>query len=165
MPEVLSKSTLYLTLATVCGLGIMSDATKEKQLYNHYVLKKHDPCLDKIIYTSNIGEVYEFNNSTEAWEQMQCKGTVFLYSRISNDQYPYAILVLNRENTKDFFLGITPAQQAAARGVLPMETDLQENTVMIQVNETRVYGIWLFEENDRNNFVSLTRWCISNGQA
>ena len=52
-----------------------------------------------------------------------------------------------------------------ARGVLPMETDLQENTVMIQVNETRVYGIWLFEENDRNNFVSLTRWCISNGQA
>ena len=133
--------------------------------YNYGVLKLHDSALDKIIFRSSICDVYEFNNTSENWNQIDCKGTVFLYSRISNDGFPYALLVLNRNSPMDFYVGITPAFKSVINGKPPMETELQDSTIMVQKSVEQIYGLWLFEESDRPKLTSLIRWCITNGTA
>lgn len=148
-----------VTLATSSRM----DTAEIVKASNLAVLRSHDPCCDKLIYTSPICDIYEFNTTSDIWEQIDCKGSFFLYSRISQDAFPYAILVLNRQGLADFNLGITPALKSLRMGSQPMDVDLQDATIMIQISPEEVYGLWLFEVPDREKVLNLIRWCIKNG--
>lgn len=128
---------------------------------NHAVLKKHDPALSQIIFTSSICDVYKFDS--DGWRQMNVKGTLFLYARVSTDGFPYALLVLNRNNNADFYLGIQPRQMSLKYGRPVVETALEDSVVMIQPDPNNVYGLWLFDSSDRQTVLSLIQWCIMNG--
>lgn len=130
---------------------------------NYSVLKKHDPCLDKVIFSSSICDVYEFDIALEQWVPIHQKGTVFLYSRISDDSQPYAILVMNRLKPTDFKINIVPRMRSVQIGEKPTEAQIQDSTIMIQQGGDKVFGLWLFEESDRQHFLDLINWCLTNG--
>lgn len=133
-----------------------------KEQYNHAAIARHDPALSQLIFTSSICDVFVWDDSINDWRGTETKGTLFLYSRIAADEFPYTLLVLNRQNIQDWWLGITPAAMCLQRGKAPMVVQLQENFLMLQV-DNHVYGLWLYESTDRQVAMQLINWCITKG--
>lgn len=138
------------------------DECPSKEQYNHAVIARHDPALSQLIFTSSVCDVFIWDDSINDWRGTETKGTLFLYSRIAADEYPYTLLVLNRQNIQDWSLGITPAVMALRKGETPIGVKLQENFLMLQA-ENRVYGLWLYESADRQVALQLIDWCITKG--
>ena len=140
------------------SMSLLEEVRKE---YNYSVLKKHDPQLDELIFTSSICDVYEFDSSVDSWVQKHEKGTLFFYS--TKGITPFSILVLNRLGPTDFKLGITPALQSAYNREIAMAAEMQDSTIMVQ-KANDVYGLWLFEESDRAKLLQLIKMCIASGK-
>lgn len=130
---------------------------------NYAVIRKHDPALTQLFFTSSMCSVYKFNIAAEQWDKTEVQGSLFMYSRVANDDYPYAALVLNRNNNQDFFLGITPTHISLERGRIPLSVKLEDKFLMVQVSPEEIYGLWLFDEIDREKLNGLMSWCLTNG--
>jgi mRNA-decapping enzyme subunit 1 len=137
--------------------------------YNYAVLLKHDPYLAQIICSSTICNVYKFNLELAEWEKLNCLGTLFVYSRVAktvdaigdSKKYPYGLIVLNRLNLENFSLGISPVSRSRAASDPEMEVKLEDPFIMVQACDGAMYGLWLFNEADREPVLSTMQWCLS----
>lgn len=131
--------------------------------FNYSVVSRHDQELSQIFFTSPICEVYQYDSDAGSWNKKDCKGTLFLYSRITHDEYPYAALVLNRQSNDDFKMGITPWATSDKSHLHKMAVELNDNLLVIHASPEEIYGLWLFSEEDRKSCLSLIEWCLSKG--
>lgn len=144
------------------------DVDSQKAGYNFAVLQRHDPYLSQLFFTSSICNVYKFSVEDAEWDKLDCQGTLFLYSRAARDgdvgntdQYPYGLIVLNRNNADDFSLGIMPLSIAARTGAPEMESKWEDPFIMVQAADGAMYGLWLFTESDRPAVQKTLQWCLN----
>jgi mRNA-decapping enzyme subunit 1 len=148
--------------------GNITDISITPGGYNYTVISSHDKYLAQIITSSPICNVYKFNIETSEWDKLNCQGSAFIYSRAAKEldsgdttKYPYAVIVLNRLNMDDFSLGITPLSVARKTEDLEMEVKYEDPFIMVQGSDGAMYGLWLFNETDRETFRVTIDWCLN----
>lgn len=145
----------------------MTDVNSARIGYNYAVLSNHDKYLAQIITSSSICNVYKFNIDSAEWDKLNCQGSCFIYSRAPQGsdygdtaKYPYGIIVLNRLSMDDFSLGITPLSVAQKTEDLEMEVKYEDPFIMVQGSDGAMYGLWLFNQTDRETFRVTIDWCL-----
>lgn len=137
--------------------------------YNYSVLLRHDPHLAQLFVTSSICNVYRFNIEKSEWDKTNYQGTLFIYSRVEKEGlgpgntgiFPYGLMVLNRLSLEDFTLGITPEAISTRQGGPEVAVEMEGNFIMIQAADGVMYGLWVFDETDRQLVLSTLQHCIA----
>jgi hypothetical protein len=85
----------------------MLTTAPKSQEYNLGVLKKHDPCISRVLHTAGHAVVYVYNEeSTESpWERHNVEGALFIVERAAEPRYQ--LLILNRLSTSNLVENIT----------------------------------------------------------
>lgn len=143
------------------------DLNTSRLNYNYTVISKLDKYVAQIICSSPICNVYKFNIESGEWDKLNCQGSVFVYSRAAKEdvgdtlKFPYAVIVINRLNMDDFSVGITPLSIARRTEDLEMEVKYEDPFIMIHGSDGAMYGLWLFNESDRELFRTTIDWCLN----
>lgn len=141
--------------------------------YNYSVLLRHDPHLAQLFVTSSICNVYRFNIEKSEWDKTNIQGTLFIYSRVAKEGlgpgntgiFPYGLMVLNRLSLEDFTLGITPEVISSRHEGPEVAVEMEGNFIMIQAADGVMYGLWVFDETDRQLVLSTLQHCIAPAPA
>lgn len=162
--------TSVLSASAVDG-STEQTTSQQKLQYNYATISRYDPRLAQIFCTSAICTVYKFDVELGEWDKVNCQGTIFVYSRAlkpgdvatENDtqKYPYGLFVLNRLNADNFSLGLCPASVSRRLGGPEMHVSLEDPYIMVQSLDGAMYGLWLFNESDRNPMCDTLKWCLS----
>lgn len=106
-------------------------------------------------------------------------GTLFIYSRRvapedTSDPYPYALIILNRTSPENFSIGLIPQNvsyytnagvQKEAGDIPEMNSSLEDSFIMVSASDGQMYGLWLFDEKDRDPALGLINWCLHESGA
>ncbi len=146
-----------------------------RQTLNYNVLARYDPKINQLLYTSSHCVVYKYASATEEWEKSDYQGVLMLYSRNYDrlndpantqkgnlDSYAYGIVVLNRSSPANFSIGVIPRTVSVARRLIEMEAYISGEYLIVKNSEGKTYGLWIFDEKDRQPLTSMLEFCLSN---
>ncbi|KAI5955841.1 DCP1 [Candida jiufengensis] len=149
---------------------------------NFNVISRYDPAIKQLIcYTSHC-VVYRFNEETEEWVKSDYQGTLALYVRnleISSpslststyqDLFSYGLILLNRNNPDCFSIGLIPtkvSKQFLPNGVdgseiSEMDVELNDNLIIVRNLSGEIFGLWVFNEDDRRTMYKSIEFCLNN---
>lgn len=145
-----------------------------RQTLNHIALTNIDSKTGQVFFNSAICSVYKFSMTSNSWEKLSVLGTLFIYSRRvapedETDPYPYALIILNRTSPENFSLGLIPQNvsyytnagvQKDSNDIPEMNSSLEDSFIMVSASDGQMYGLWLFDEKDRDPALSLINWCL-----
>ncbi|SNX83747.1 related to decapping enzyme [Melanopsichium pennsylvanicum] len=111
--------------------------SEARQAFNLKVLRRHDASIVSIVSTASFVVLYNYNSIGE-WTKTGVEGPLFLFRRRKS---PYnGFFLMNRNGVENFSADITP------------EDDLEitpEFIIYRPETSEEVYGIWVFEPNQR----------------
>lgn len=148
---------------------------------NFNVISRYDPDIKQLLYHTSHSVVYKFNDDSEEWVKTDYQGTLALYMR--NFEVPqtqpatqadlqnlfcYGLILLNRNNPECFSLGLLPNKITKAfypRGVdnsnvLQMDVELNDNLIIVKDLLGDIYGLWVFNEDDRIKLYKSLEYCL-----
>lgn len=150
---------------------------------NFNVISRYDPAIKQLLYHTSHCVIYKFNESQD-WVKSDYQGTLALYLR--NFEIPaaanpasyndlqslfcYGLILLNRNNPDCFSLGLVPNKIAGhffprgvnGAGVASTDVELNDNLIIIKNLLGDIYGLWVFNEDDRMKLFKLIEFCLSN---
>lgn len=150
---------------------------------NFNVISRYDPAIKQLLYHTSHCVIYKFNDSQD-WVKSDFQGTLALYLR--NFEVPaaghqasvgdlqglfcYGLILLNRNHPDCFSLGLVPNKIAGhfyprgvnGSGVTSTDVELNDNLIIIKNLLGEIYGLWVFNEEDRMKLFKLIDFCLSN---
>lgn len=164
-------------------------AQKALELYrnalNFNVISRYDNCIKQLLYHTSHCVIYKFNDESEEWVKTDYQGTLALYLRdfkIPQNQgfaptyqdlqnlFCYGLLLLNRNNPECFSLGLLPNKIIKHffphglnnMNILEMDVELNDNLIIVKNLLGEIYGLWVFNEDDRMKLYKLLDFCLTN---
>lgn len=168
------------------------DITPQKalELYrnalNFNVINRYDPAIKQLLYHTSHCVIYKFASDSEEWVKTDYQGTLALYLRDftlpqpgegSGPQYAdlqslfcYGLILLNRSTPECFSLGLLPNKITRhffphgvnGNGILGMDVEMNDNLIIVKNLLGEIYGLWVFNEEDRVKLVKLLEFCLKN---
>ena len=152
---------------------------------NSNVISRYDPAIKQLLYCTSHSVVYKFNEDTDEWVKSDYQGALALYLRhfslpaTGNGQPPtfedlqnlfcYGLILLNRNNPDCFSMGLLPNRatkhyfpQGVIGNVLQMDVELNDNLIIIKNLLGEIYGLWIYNKEDRLKFYRLIEFCLTN---
>jgi Dcp1-like decapping family len=125
--------------------GVQADATKRHAItagMNLSVLRRLDPAVTAVLYSSSQVAVYELPNGGEGedsggWERCDIEGALYIVSRTPANEAEalYRVVVVNRKSRENFVDDITPGG---------MEFETVRQMIMFKNAAGRVLGLWFY---------------------
>ncbi|VEU21259.1 DEKNAAC102185 [Brettanomyces naardenensis] len=151
------------------------DIYKKALTFN--VIAKYDPLINQLIHLSPYCVVYKF--SEEGWNKLDYQGPIALYSRntpdipeaeqvtvlqlLEKDYYKFGLIILNRAKPENFTIGLLGNKylidQEADHGML---IERKEELVIVRDFKGDTFGLWLFDEKDREYLYDFLKYCVEN---
>lgn len=162
-------------------------AKKALELYrstlNFNVISRYDPAIKQLLHSTSHCVIYKFNDESQEWVKSEYQGTLALYLR--DFQIPqnaiatyedlqklfcYGLILLNRTNPQCFSLGLLPNKVTQHffphglnnNGINAMDVELNDNLIIIKNILGEIYGLWVFNEEDRTKLFKLIQFCLNN---
>lgn len=162
-------------------------AKKALELYrstlNFNVISRYDPGIKQLLCTTSHCVIYKFNDESQEWVKSEYQGTLALYLR--DFQIPqttsatyedlqklfcYGLILLNRTNPQCFSLGLLPNKVTRHffphglnnNGISSMDVELNDNLIILKNILGEIYGLWVFNEDDRAKLFKLFQFCLNN---
>lgn len=152
---------------------------------NFNVISRYDPAIKQLLCNTSHCVLYNFNDETEEWVKSDFQGTLALYIREfkvpkSNSEPPtyqdlqdlfcYGLVLLNRNNPECFSLGLLPNKVSGYffpnglnnSSILEMDVELNDNLIIIRNLLGEIYGLWVFNENDRIKLFKSIEFCLNS---
>ncbi|MBW0518945.1 hypothetical protein O181_058660 [Austropuccinia psidii MF-1] len=130
----------------------------DPHIINFNVLRRHDPQICSIIDSTSYVVIYRYFHG--AWSKTGFEGTMFLFQRQSSPLF--GLFVLNRQGLDNFCQGLLPS----------WDVDLDEGLIIWRSagatgdgDDDLIYGIWVYEENDRSRIADNMQNLIENATA
>lgn len=140
------------------------------------VISKYDPEIQQLVFKTSHSVIYEFKSETSDWEKLDFQGPLAFYSRNSNnlkldslegqslvqsDNFPFGIILLNRDSPQNFGLGLIPSKYIKDKKDQMM---IEENSELLILKslEGKTYGLWVFDLNDRKYLNQLIEYYLDN---
>lgn len=155
-----------------------------KNTLNFNVISRYDPEVKQLLYTTSHCVLYKYDDSSQEWVKTDFQGALTLYLRdfeSPNSGVPleysdlqrlfcYGLLLLNRLNPECFSLGLLPNKVTAhyfpnglkGNGVQQMDVEIADNLIMVKNLLGQIYGLWIFNEDDRQKLYKLMSFCLNN---
>lgn len=151
---------------------------------NFNVISRYDPEIKQLLYHTSHSVVYKFNDESQEWVKTDYQGTLALYMR--NYEVPtsnhgstyqdlqtlfcYGLILLNRNNPECFSLGFLPNNITKAffphgvdnSNILEMDVELNDNLIIVKDLLGNIYGLWIFNEDDRIKLFKSLEYCLSS---
>lgn len=152
---------------------------------NFNVISRYDPAIKQLLFTSSHCVVYKFGDE-EDWIKTDYQGTVVLYLRDyklpdPNRKDPlnyqdlqnlfcYGLILLNRTKPENFSMGLLSNKMNKhffPRGLPNMPTfemvvELNDNIIIVKNVLGEVYGLWVYDEQDRMKLFKTLEYCLNN---
>ncbi|KAI5966298.1 DCP1 [Candida pseudojiufengensis] len=149
---------------------------------NFNVISRYDPAIKQLICSTSHCVVYRFNEETEEWNKTDYQGSLALYARslgsfsqtISITDYQelftYGLILLNRNNPDCFSIGLIPtkvSKQYLPNGIddseiSEMDVELNDNLIIVRNLMGEIFGLWVFNEEDRQTLYKSIEFCLNN---
>ena len=111
---------------------------------NLSVLRRHLPSTTSIAFLAPYAVIYIYSTATNGWEKNGIEGTLFVVE-LQNEKY--AVLVLNRRGLNNFTLPLKSAEDVEITQEYVILEGIEGDGLRSgNVGEKKVYGIWIFEE-------------------
>ncbi|KAK6463337.1 hypothetical protein DFJ63DRAFT_114941 [Scheffersomyces coipomensis] len=158
-----------------------------KNTLNFNVISRYDPSIKQLLCSTSYCVIYNFNDESQDWVKSEYQGTLALYLRDftipSPDHAPqytdlqnlfcYGIILLNRTNPDCFSLGLLPnkvTEHYFPNGlnnsdIKEMAVELNDNLIIIRNLLGEIYGLWVFNEEDRAKLFKLLEFCLNGDSA
>lgn len=155
-----------------------------KNTLNFNVISRYDPAVKQLLYTTSHCVLYKYDDSSQEWIKTDFQGALTLYLRdfvspttpgpfnYSDLQklFCYGLLLLNRLNPEFFSLGLLPNKITKhyfphglnGNGILEMGVEIADNLIMVKNLLGEIYGLWIFNEEDRQKLFKLMSFCLDN---
>ncbi|QOU23180.1 DEBR0S1_32682g1_1 [Brettanomyces bruxellensis] len=151
------------------------DIFKKALTYN--VIAKYDPTIDQLIHLSPYCVIYQFDGTD--WNKLDYQGPIAFYSRkvseikegakfsiqdvMERDIYQYGLILLNRAKPENFTIGLL-ARKYLADSDLDRAIAVEKKEELVILNDFKgdTFGIWLFDEKDREYLYKFLSYCIEN---
>lgn len=151
---------------------------------NFNVISRYDPHIKQLLYHTSHSVIYKYNDDTEEWVKLDYLGTLALYLRDYRlpsgrsaptyddlqNLFCYGLVLLNRNNPECFSLGLLPNKVInhffpyglPNVNILLMDVELNDNLIIVKNLLGEIYGLWVFNEDDRIKLHKLLEFCITN---
>lgn len=158
-----------------------------KNTLNFNVINRYDPAVKQLLYTTSHCVIYKYQESSQEWVKSEFQGTLALYLReyvnpangvVQNYAdlqrlFCYGLILLNRLNPNCFSLGLLPNKVTKQflphglnnNGVTEMDVEKNDNLIIVKSLLGEIYGLWVFNEDDREKLYKLMSFCLSNETA
>lgn len=155
-----------------------------KNTLNFNVISRYDPAVKQLLYTTSHCVIYKYDEPTQEWVKSDYQGTLALYLRDFVNPanagalayldlqrlFCYGLILLNRLNPGCFSLGLLPNKISrqylpnglANNGVTEMDVEINDNLIIVKNLLGEIYGLWVFNEDDRQKLYKLMSFCLSN---
>lgn len=161
---------------------------------NFNVISRYDPFIKQLLCHTSHCVLYKFNEEQEEWIKSDYQGTLALYLRnytapangVQTYQdlqnlYCYGLILLNRNNPTCFSLGLLPNKitkhflplgvhfadlegNRPSSEILEMDIELNDNLIIVKNLFGEIYGLWVFNEEDRKMLYKSIEFCINTEQ-
>ncbi|CAK9438451.1 uncharacterized protein LODBEIA_P26750 [Lodderomyces beijingensis] len=134
---------------------------------NFNVISRYDPAIKQLLYYTSHCVIYQFID--DEWAKTDYQGVLALYSRencldtskpVSGEAVQsllcYGLILLNRNNPDCLSIGLVPNNVVASVSDTSltqfdeMEVELNANLVIVRDIEGKIFGLWIFDEDDRS---------------
>lgn len=154
-----------------------------KNTLNFNVVARYDPAVKQLLYTTSHCVVYKFDDQTQEWLKKDFQGAMMLYLREFSSPpnnrplgeqdlqslFCYGLILLNRASPENFSAGLVPnavTRQYFPNGVLnngikQMDVEMNDNLIIIRNLLGDIYGLWVFDEEDRAKLFKLVSFCLN----
>lgn len=147
---------------------------------NFNVISRYDPQIQQLLYHTLHSVLYKFNDSSQEWVKTDYQGTLALYVRnlqelktptpSLQDLFCYGLILLNRSSPQNFSLGLLPntiTKKFFPKGIAPhtitqMDVELNDNLIIIVDLLGNIYGLWVFNEDDRLKLFKSLQFCLEH---
>lgn len=93
----------------------------------------------------------------------------YTYQDLQN-LFCYGLMLLNRNNPECFSLGLLPNKITKhffphglnGNGIVEMNVEINDNLIIVKNLLGDIYGLWVFNEDDRQKLVKLLEFCLKN---
>lgn len=155
-----------------------------KNTLNFNVISRYDPLVKQLLYTTSHCVIYRFEAESEEWIKTEFLGTLALYLRnfstdISNrtltrndlqSLFCYGLILLNRQKPENFSLGLLPNKATRryfpngvdGNGINETNVEMNDSFIMVKNLIGEIYGLWVFNEDDRQKLYKLIDFCLNN---
>ncbi|ODV76957.1 PH domain-like protein [Suhomyces tanzawaensis NRRL Y-17324] len=154
---------------------------------NFNVINRYDPAIKQLLCHSSHCVIYKFNDDSQEWVKTDYQGTLALYAR--DFQVPqqghqpsyqdlqnlfcYGLILLNRSNPNCFSIGLLPNKISKHffptginnSGYTEMDVELNDNLVIVKNLVGEIYGLWIFNEEDRSKMFKSLQYCLTSDSA
>eukprot|EP00967_Tisochrysis_lutea_P154160 scaffold305710_cov30-Tisochrysis_lutea.AAC.1 len=104
---------------------------KAKQLeYNLAVLKRRDAEISEVINMAGHVVLYQYNETTQAWDLKKVEGSLFVVARVSEPRHMF--VVLNRLSSQNVVEAITA----------DFQMELTDQFLLYRNEKAEIIGIW-----------------------
>ncbi|KAJ6110702.1 Decapping enzyme Dcp1 [Penicillium sp. IBT 16267x] len=119
---------------------------------NNRVLRRHNPEITDVISLANYAVIYTFNPASTTWEKTNIEGTLFVCSMTPGPlgEERYTVFLLNRRSLENFESRLTGAENVeVTEEYVILKEDMDKDVESkAGANNYRVYGIWIYSENE-----------------
>lgn len=151
---------------------------------NFNVISRYDPAVKQLLYTTSHCVIYKYDDPTQEWVKSEFQGTLALYLRnfVSPSHggplvyqelqqlFCYGLILLNRLSPECFSLGLLPNKVTRQylpnglnnSGVTEMDVEINDNLIIVKNLLGEIYGLWVFNEDDRQKLYKLISFCLNN---
>ncbi|CAK7901657.1 mRNA-decapping enzyme subunit 1 [[Candida] anglica] len=151
-----------------------------KNALNFNVIHRYDQAIKQLLYLTSHSVIYKFDDDTEEWIKTDYQGTMALYLRdfsLPQNSQPeleklfcYGLILLNRNNPECFSLGLLPNKVSkhffphgvGSNGIVEMDVEINDNLIIVKNLLGDIYGLWVFNEDDRLKLFKLLEFCLKN---
>lgn len=158
-----------------------------KQALSFNVIAKYDPAITQLLHISSYCVIYQYDEDGEDWVKTSYMGPVAVYSRRSvwdknssddkiepvgvedllnsktGEFYRFGLLVLNRSQPENFSLGFLGDKYLKEADIVEEKNILVEKSeqlIIIRDFTRKAFGLWVFDEKDRDYLYKLLLYCI-----
>lgn len=174
-------STVTPTMATQEEISTQDALKLYRNTLNFNVISRYDPAIKQLLYFTSHCVIYKFQDET--WTKTDFQGTLAFYIRDftmplgpgSSYQdlqrcFCYGLILLNRSNPECFSLGLLPNVMTRMffpnginnNGITEMDVELNDNLIIVKNLLGEIYGLWVFNEEDRTKLFKLLDYCLQN---
>jgi len=168
------------------GVEINNDSTDQqsaqafdifKKALTYNVIAKYDPAIDQLIHLSPYCVIYQFDGID--WNKLDYQGPIAFYSRkvseikegakfsvqdvMKHDIYQYGLILLNRAKPENFTIGLLGRKYLVESDLdKVIAVEKKEELVILNDFKGDTFGIWLFDEKDREYLYKFLTYCTEN---
>lgn len=155
-----------------------------KNTINFNVISRYDSFVKKLLYQTSYSVIYKFDEPSGQWNKTDFQGSLSLYLRgfqtPQHNFYPsfqdlqnlfcYGLILLNRNTPQCFSIGLLPnnvtkhyfPRGVNNNGILSMDVELNDNLIIVKNLLGEIYGLWVFDEDDRLKLYRLLEFCLTS---